>query len=80
MPAKAPRLDECIEMLRSPDSSTFEEDYHWLKGRIDFALFMVEALENDALVHEAPAIVGCRTPSAKVHAATGADSSTGLRS
>jgi len=32
--------------------------------RVDFALFMVEALENDALVHEAPAIVGCRTPSA----------------
>ncbi|TQJ01763.1 NAD(P)-dependent oxidoreductase [Amycolatopsis cihanbeyliensis] len=32
--------------------------------RIDFALFMVEALVDDALVHEAPAIVGCRTPSA----------------
>ncbi len=32
--------------------------------RVDFALFMVEALENDALVHEAPAIVGCQTPSA----------------
>jgi uncharacterized protein YbjT (DUF2867 family) len=32
--------------------------------RVDFALFMVEALENDDLVHEAPAIVGCRTPSA----------------
>lgn len=32
--------------------------------RIDFALFMVEALTNDALIHEAPAIVGCRTPSA----------------
>jgi hypothetical protein len=26
--------------------------------RVDFALFMVEALENDALIHEAPAIVG----------------------
>jgi hypothetical protein len=25
---------------------------------------MVAALENDALIHEAPAIVGCRTPSA----------------
>jgi hypothetical protein len=37
--------------------------------RIDFALFMVEALENDALIHEAPAIVGCRTPSALAHAA-----------
>jgi NAD(P)-dependent dehydrogenase (short-subunit alcohol dehydrogenase family) len=32
--------------------------------RVDFALFMVEALENDELVHEAPAIVGCQTPSA----------------
>ena len=32
--------------------------------RVDFALFMVEALENDELVHEAPAIVGRQTPSA----------------
>ena len=32
--------------------------------RIDFALFMVEALTDDALVHEAPAIVGRETPSA----------------
>jgi hypothetical protein len=32
--------------------------------RIDFALFMVSALENDKLIHEAPAIVGCKTPSA----------------
>jgi hypothetical protein len=32
--------------------------------RVDFALFMVAALENDDLVHEAPAIVGCQTPSA----------------
>jgi uncharacterized protein YbjT (DUF2867 family) len=37
--------------------------------RIDFALFMVAALENDALVREAPAIVGCRTPSALAHRA-----------
>lgn len=36
--------------------------------RIDFALFMVAALEDDALVREAPAIVGCRTPSALAHA------------
>ncbi|MFQ5592377.1 MAG: NAD(P)-dependent oxidoreductase [Phycisphaerae bacterium] len=40
-----------------------------LTRRVDFALFMVEALENDALIHEAPAIVGCRTPSALAHAA-----------
>jgi NAD(P)-dependent dehydrogenase (short-subunit alcohol dehydrogenase family) len=32
--------------------------------RVDFALFMVEALENDALVHEAPAIVSRQSPSA----------------
>ena len=36
--------------------------------RVDFALFMVEALENDELVHEASAIVGCQTPSALAHA------------
>jgi hypothetical protein len=35
-----------------------------LTRRVDFALFMVAALENDALIHEAPAIVGCQTPSA----------------
>jgi hypothetical protein len=39
-----------------------------LTRRIDFALFMVHALEDDALVHEAPAIVGCKTPSAIAHA------------
>lgn len=32
--------------------------------RVDFALFMVEALVNDDLVHEAPAICGCKTESA----------------
>lgn len=31
--------------------------------RVDFALFMVAALEDEALVQEAPAIVGCQTPS-----------------
>jgi hypothetical protein len=39
-----------------------------LTRRVDFALFMVEALTNDELVHEAPAIVGRRTPSALAHA------------
>jgi len=38
--------------------------------RLDFALFMVEALNNDELIHEAPAIVGCQTPSALAHAGT----------
>jgi len=32
--------------------------------RTDFALFMVEALVNDDLIHEAPAICGCKTESA----------------
>jgi NAD(P)-dependent dehydrogenase (short-subunit alcohol dehydrogenase family) len=36
--------------------------------RVDFALFMVEALENDDLVHEAPAIVSRQSPSALAHA------------
>jgi hypothetical protein len=36
--------------------------------RVDFALFMVDALENDELVQEAPAIVGRRTESALAHA------------
>jgi NAD(P)-dependent dehydrogenase (short-subunit alcohol dehydrogenase family) len=40
-----------------------------LTRRVDFALFMVAALENDALIREAPAIVGCRAPSALTHAA-----------
>ena len=38
--------------------------------RVDFALFMVAALENDALVHEAPAIVSRQSPSALAHANT----------
>jgi hypothetical protein len=37
--------------------------------RVDYALFMVEALKNDALIHEAPAIVSCRAPSALAFAA-----------
>lgn len=40
-----------------------------LTRRVDFALFMVSALENDELIHEAPAIVGCQTPSALAHKA-----------
>ena len=33
-----------------------------LTRRVDFALFMVDALTNEALVQEAPAIVGCQNP------------------
>jgi NAD(P)-dependent dehydrogenase (short-subunit alcohol dehydrogenase family) len=40
-----------------------------LTRRVDFALFMVAALENDELIHEAPAIVGRLTPSALAYAA-----------
>jgi NADPH:quinone reductase-like Zn-dependent oxidoreductase len=36
--------------------------------RIDFALFMVDALTNETLVQQAPAIVGCKTKSALNHA------------
>ena len=43
--------------------------------RVDFALFMVDALTNDALVHEAPAIVGRQTPSALAHAGATRDGS-----
>ncbi len=39
-----------------------------LTRRVDYALFMVEALKNDELIHEAPAIVGCRTASALEYA------------
>jgi hypothetical protein len=38
-----------------------------LTRRIDFALFMVDSLEKDELIQEAPAIVGCQTPSALAH-------------
>ena len=38
--------------------------------RVDFALFMVDALENDELIHEAPAIVSRQAPSALAHAAS----------
>ena len=36
--------------------------------RVDFAHFMVNALTDEELVHEAPAINGCRTESAVAHA------------
>lgn len=38
-----------------------------LTRRIDFALFMVEALQNDSLIQVAPAIVGSQTASALEH-------------
>ena len=47
--------------------------------RIDFALFMVAALDDETLVHEAPAIVGCRTPSALAHRADDGPSASGQR-
>jgi hypothetical protein len=39
-----------------------------LTRRVDFALFMVEALDDDQLLQEAPAIVGRLSPSAQAHA------------
>lgn len=49
--------------------------------RVDFALFMVDALTNDELIHEAPAIVGRQTSSALAHGALDihASSPTGAR-
>jgi hypothetical protein len=38
-----------------------------LTRRIDFALLMVEALTNDELIHEAPAVVGRQSPSTLAH-------------
>lgn len=38
-----------------------------LTRRVDFALFMVEALTDDSLIQEAPAIVGRLSPSALAH-------------
>jgi hypothetical protein len=38
-----------------------------LTRRVDFAMFMVEALTDDELIHEAPAIVGRMSPSAQAH-------------
>jgi NAD(P)-dependent dehydrogenase (short-subunit alcohol dehydrogenase family) len=43
--------------------------------RVDFALFMVQALTDDELVHEAPAIVGRQTPSALAYAGATRDGS-----
>jgi NAD(P)H-binding len=47
--------------------------------RVDFALFMVDALTNDNLIREAPAIVSRQTPSALAHTATGAHAHTAAR-
>lgn len=41
-----------------------------LTRRIDFALFMVTALEDDSLIHKAPAIVGCKSASAHQYRAS----------
>jgi hypothetical protein len=38
--------------------------------RVDFALFMVAALENDELIHEAPAIASRQSPSALAQSAS----------
>jgi hypothetical protein len=42
-----------------------------LTRRVDFALFMVEAIDDDELVREAPAIVGRLSPSAQAYAGEG---------
>jgi hypothetical protein len=35
-----------------------------LTRRVDYALVMVAAQKNNTLIHEAPPIVGCQSPSA----------------
>jgi hypothetical protein len=44
--------------------------------RVDFALFMVDAATNPALVRKAPAIVSCRSPSAVAHSVEVSQSAT----
>ena len=44
------------------------DDYHVINSRPLYDA--LTALENDELIHQAPAIVGCRTPSALAHATT----------
>nr|WP_240769805.1 hypothetical protein [Nocardioides sp.] len=41
-----------------------------LTRRVDYALFMVHAIDDESLVREAPAIVGRLTPSALAHASS----------
>jgi hypothetical protein len=38
--------------------------------RIDFARFMVEAVNDASLIHQLPAIVSCKAPSVRALAAT----------
>jgi hypothetical protein len=45
-----------------------------LTRRVDFALFMVAALTDDTLIHEAPAIVGRLSPSARGYSAPAGNS------
>ena len=59
-------LDDQVEACRRVFAS---ETRCNVTRRVDFALFMVDALTNDELVHEAPAIVGRQSPSALAHAA-----------
>ncbi len=65
--ASAPRpyrgLDDRVEARRRT-----KRGGHAL-GRARTPLFMVAALENDELIHEAPATDGCQTPSALARAA-----------
>ena len=48
----------------------------YLTRRVDVALFMVEALTDDQLVGEAPAIVGRHNPSALAHTGATRNAST----
>jgi hypothetical protein len=58
------RVDAMVPRMPARDAESLEPLRH-------FALFMVEALTNDELIHEAPAIVGRQTPSALAQASSG---------
>ena len=46
--AESPTVDECIRMLRSTDSLTYEEGYHWLPGYLnDHLEELIEHMQED---------------------------------
>ena len=46
---------------RGVDQDALDEALDYLAGRVDFAVFMVAALADEALIRETPTIAGFRT-------------------